>query len=98
MSPIPIDNHISESLDSNGAPKSNVDYSSWTYVDLHNLDNDPRPFYVKGKLMENYYEWLTTHLGSRGDTWQYRTGDRYAQGINFKEPQAALAFKLSFNV
>lgn len=98
MSPIPIDNHISESLDSTGAPKRNIDYSSWTYVDLHDLDNDPRPWHVKGKLMEGYTEWLQIHLGVRGATWEYRTGDRYGKGVYFKEAQAATAFKLTFQL
>jgi hypothetical protein len=95
---IPIDNHISESLDSTGAPKRNIDHSSWTYVDLHDLDNDPRPFNVKGDLVDSYRIWLVEHLGTRGATWEFRTGDRYAQGVYFKEPQAATVFKLTFTL
>ena len=98
MSPIPIDNHTSESLDSTGAPKRNIDHSSWTYVDLNDLDSNPMPFYIKGKLMESYRAWIEEHLGTQGDTWQYRFGDRYAKGIYFKESQAATVFKLTFQL
>ena len=98
MSMIPIDNHISESLDHKGVPKRYVNFSNWTYVDLHDLDNDPRSYGVKVRLMNSYMIWLEEHLGSRGETWEYRSGDRYAQGIYFKEAQVALMFKLSFIV
>jgi len=98
MSPIPIDNHISESLDSDGAPKQSVDRSSWTYVDLRDLDHDQRPFFIKGKILTEYRAWLLEHVGPCLEAWSYRTGDRYAQGIYFKNAQDAIIFKLSFNV
>ena len=68
------------------------------YVALGDLDNSPIPWEVKGTLMDSYRAWLEEHLGAQGDTWQFRTGDRYAQGVFFTEPQAALAFKLTFQL
>ena len=70
----------------------------WTYVSLGDLDNDPRDFIVKGRLMDDYRAWLEEHLGTQMETWAYWHGDRYAKGVYIKEPQAATAFKLTFKL
>ena len=80
---IPIDNHIPGPLASTDATKCIVDHSGWTYVSLGD-----------SKLMESYTKWLQLHLCYK----DYCTWDYYAKGIYFKEAQAAIAFKLTFQL
>ena len=68
------------------------------YVALGDLDNSPIPWEVKNTLMDDYRAWLEEHLGAQGESWQYRFGGRYAQGILFEVAKDATAFKLKFKV
>ena len=68
-----------------------------TYIPLNkiNINTYGR---LESQKMKQYFLWILEHGGVKGEDWNWRAGDIYAQGVYFKSEEIALMFKLANDV
>ena len=66
----------------------------WTYVKFPDFEN--QQYHTGHVALQEYRTWLTINAGEEIDHWFWNRGDRFAKGVNIKDPQVATMFKLIY--